>query len=85
MTDLRAATAAKDKVKKRLKGMPGIGAIGVGWAEDGSACVRVNVSPEFGDFAAIPAALDGVRIVVFKAGDAEFLSAPEAPAKPKRR
>jgi hypothetical protein len=68
MVSMSQALAAKEEVKKRLRGKPGVNGIGITWDENGDPCVRVNLEDGDPQELGIPLQVNDVPVIVARIG-----------------
>jgi hypothetical protein len=68
VTTLNKAYMARDKARELLDGVDGVRGIGVTWDEDGTPCVRVNVTHAISeeDLHRIPDLIEEVGVLIEK-------------------
>jgi hypothetical protein len=68
MVSMSQALAAKEEIKKRLQGKPGVNGIGITWDENGNPCVRVNIEDGGPQESGIPLRVNDVPVIIVRIG-----------------
>ena len=70
---------AREALERHLRGVPGIGAIGVAWTPSGDRCLRVNVESGFPIPDKIPPTFAGMPVTVQSADIGHLSSVASEP------